>query len=137
MPRIEDHAPTGARYVDGEERHGYIDRPMRLVAVTHEPNAKFGPRWVVTAAMLDTGEEIAIGLAANGYRDRQLGGVQRVLQDGEGFDPVCLFIDPNVDGHPWAFRTAEADEIAAATTALPAEVPAEPDEIAEPKARRK
>ena len=144
MARIEDHAPSGGRYVDGEERHGYMGRAARITDVVHEPNARFGPRWVVTLAMLDDAEEIALGLADNGYRTRQLGGVMAGLHAGQDFDPVVLYIDEAIEGKPWAFRSATDEEIAAAAAINgadaaaitgPAEVPVDDGEP--PKGRRK
>ena len=125
MAKIESMAPSGAPYVDGDEREGYMGRAMLITHVTHEPNARFGPRWVVEVAMLDSGEAIALGLASNAYRDRQLGAVASLLADGGDVDPVVLYRD-EAHNNSWAFRSAEDAEIEAAGK-LAGEDDAEPE----------
>jgi hypothetical protein len=118
MARLEDMAPSGARYVDGDEREPYMGRAMIMHRVINEPNARYGPRWVVEAALLDSGEIIALGLAANPYRDAQLGAARAALIAGDEIDPVVLYRDTDHPGKngtlPWAFRSATDAEIEAA-----------------------
>ena len=118
MAKLEDMAPSGARYVDGDEREPYMGRAMVIHRVISEPNARYGARWVVEAAMLDSGEIIALGLAANAYRDAQLGAARSAILAGEAIDPVILYRDADHPGKngtlPWAFRSAEDSEIEAA-----------------------
>ena len=125
MPRrFEDNAPAAGRFVDGDERDDYTDRPMKLQTARFEPKATYGPRWVITAAMLDTGELVAIALADNATRTQRFSEVQADLAaDGaDAYEPVCLFRQGRVDGgNPfWTFRTATADEIAEAAETLAA-----------------
>lgn len=130
MARLEDMAPSGARYVDGDERDPYMGRAMVLHRVINEPNARYGPRWVCEAAMLDSGEIIALGLAANPYRDAQLGAARAALIAGDDIDPVVLYRDaahPGKNGTlPWAFRSATDAEIEAAGVLAAAEDDPEP-----------
>ena len=115
---IESLAPSGAAFVDGSDRDPYIGRPCIIKGVQDDPKARYGPRWVVEVAMLDSGEVIALGLAKNAWRDRVMGGIAAALDDGEDIDPVVLFRDdahPGKNGQlPWSFRSATDAEIEAA-----------------------
>lgn len=135
MPRsIDSVKPTGARFVDGDERLDLIDRPLRIVQVTHEPQARYGPRWVVTVAVLDTGEMVGIGLATNSTRDTFMAALREGL-DADGADawaPVVLYKDTSRGRNPyWTFRTATAEEIAQAEADLANYVAPEPDPLPE------
>jgi hypothetical protein len=118
MPRWEDTVPTGlgdiGRFVDGDERRELAGEPLRLVEVTHDPFGKFGPRWIVSAVVMGTGEKIAIGLAANPNRDRQLTAARDALAAGTDVDPVVLETRKPVAGGNafWTFRSATDDELA-------------------------
>lgn len=124
---FEDLLPTGARYVDGDERKEYTDRPLKFTAVHHEPKAQFGPRWVTDCAMLDTGELIALSFAANATRDTMFSNLAAGLEaDGsDAWAPACLYMAERAGGHPfWTFRSATPEEIAQAAE----ELAARPDE---------
>ena len=116
--KVESYQPTSAPYVDGPDREPYIGRPCIIKGVQDDPKARYGPRWVVEVAMLDSGEVIALGLAKNAWRDRVMGGIAAALDDGEDIDPVVLFRDadhPGKNGQlPWSFRSATDAEIEAA-----------------------
>ncbi|MGD0783423.1 MAG: hypothetical protein ABSA30_11250, partial [Candidatus Aminicenantales bacterium] len=45
------------RFLDKDERHGLADMPVRLLAIHDDPLNRFGARWVVSLAYLDTGEK--------------------------------------------------------------------------------
>ncbi len=126
MATIEGLAPSGAPFVDGPDREPYMNRAMLIHGVTHEPNARFGPRWVVEVALLDSGEAIALGLASNAFRDRLLGSVREAVSDGESIDPVILFRDEAHNGS-WSFRSATDAEVEAAGQAAAGEPEPEPE----------
>jgi hypothetical protein len=126
MPRaIESVRPDNSgRYIDGDERDGYADRAMKLLSVNHERQARYGPRWVVQAVMIDSGEKVAISLADNATRSTMFGQVREDLEaDGsDAYEPVCLYRQSREGGNAfWTFRSATPDEIATAETseALP------------------
>jgi hypothetical protein len=104
MPRqIEAVQPVqGGNYIDGDERDGYVDRPMKLLGIQRQGQSKFGPRWVIEAVMLDSAEKVLIALAANATRDVMFGQVR----DDLDADPF------------WTFRTATDDELETAAEAL-------------------
>ena len=118
MGRIENYEPTSAPYVDGADREPYIGRACVIRGVQDDPKARYGPRWVVEVAMLDSGEAVAFGLAKNAWRDRVMGAIMSALDDGEDIDPVVLFRDsahPGKNGQmPWSFRSATDAEVEAA-----------------------
>ena len=115
---IESVKPvTEGTYIDGADREGYIDRPMKLIGVQHEKAARYGPRWVVNAAMLDSGEKVLIALAGNPTRDTMFAQVRDDLDaDGaDAYDPVCLYRQDRPGGNPfWTLRSATDEEIAQA-----------------------
>jgi hypothetical protein len=118
-------------YIDGADREAYTERPMKLVGIRYEPTARFGPRHVITAAMLDSGELVAIALAANPTRLAMFARVQSDLDaDGaEAYEPVCLIHASRSGGNAfWTFRTATDDELAAA---LATPEPADDDDVPE------
>lgn len=119
MPqKFESTQPSAGRFVDGDERAEYTGRAMKLLDVQHQPSAKFGPRWVITAVMLDTGELIALAIADNATRTAMFGQVRAAIDaDGaDAYDPVCLLLQDRVDGgHPyWTFVSATDEQIAEA-----------------------
>jgi hypothetical protein len=115
---IESVKPVqGGTYIDGADREGYVDRPMKLIGVQRESAARFGPRWVIEAAMLDSGEKVLIALAANATRDTMFTQVRDDLAaDGaDAYDPVCLYRQDREGGNAfWTLRSATDDEIEAA-----------------------
>jgi len=121
MARFEDNAPATGRYIDGDERVDYIDRPMRLQAAKFQPKALYGARWVIEAVMLDDGELVAIALADNPTRQARFAEVGASLAaDGhDAYEPVCLYKqDQTGGGNPfWTFRSATEAEIEAAAEA--------------------
>lgn len=122
MPRtIEAVQPVqGGTYIDGDERDAYVDRPMKLLGVQREGSARYGPRWVVEAVMLDSGEKVLIALAANATRDTMFGQVRDDLAaDGaDAYAPVCLYRKSREGGNAfWTFRTATSNELEAAAEA--------------------
>jgi hypothetical protein len=130
---IESVKPVqGGTYIDGADREGYVDRPMKLIGVQREGAARYGPRWVIEAAMLDSGEKVLIALAANQTRDTMFGQVRDDLAaDGaDAYEPVCLYRQSREGGNPfWTLRSATDEEIeAAALSDLidPADVDDEP-----------
>jgi hypothetical protein len=132
---IESVKPVqGGTYIDGADREGYVDRPMRLLGVQHEAQARFGPRWVVEAAMLDSGEKVLIALAGNQTRDTMFGQVREALDaDGaDAFEPMCLYLQDRPGGNSfWSLRSATDAEVEAAALADltdPADEGDEPDE---------
>src|ERR1035437_9848944 len=65
MARVEDIAPKRAgRFLDAEDRAALSGVPLQLTTIDYEPGAMFGPRWLIGAAVLATGEEVLIGLGA-------------------------------------------------------------------------
>lgn len=138
---IESQRPDiSGRYIDGDERDAYVDRPMKLTGVNFEPRGKFGPRWIVGAAMLDSGELVAISLADNPTRQTWFSAVREDLQnDGaDAYDPIVLFRQAPAGGGNsfWTFRTATTEEVETAEAsevlgddagegAPPAELPGE------------
>jgi hypothetical protein len=127
MTKIEDIAPRrSGKYVDAEERALLIGCPLNLVAVDEEPNAQYGPRWLIEAAVVATGEIVLIPLGAttkaivdgksqevdNAGRRAVLSKVAAALAAGDGVDPVILFRDGTGPSAPWVFRSATDDEIA-------------------------
>ena len=134
----------GGRYIDGDEREEYVDRAMKLLDARFEPKATFGPRWVIQAAMMDSGERVAIALAQDkkGVRDSIFAQVQADIetQGSDAFEPVCLYMakpEGNANGY-WTFRSATAEEIAQALAAEPvgSDDPGELDEAATAAAKR-
>ena len=123
MPRaIESVKPDdGGRYIDGDERDGYVDRPMKLQGVNFESKARFGPRWLVKAVMLDTAELVKISLADNPTRTTMFQQVREDIEaDGaDAYEPVVLYREaPKGGGNSfWTFRTATSDELEAAAEA--------------------
>jgi hypothetical protein len=118
MARIESYEPSGAPFIDGPDREPYIGRACVIQRVIDDPKARYGPRWVVEAAFLDSGEVVALGMGKNPWRDQVMGGLALVLSDGESIDPVVLFRDTDHMGAnkqaPWSFRSATDAEIEAA-----------------------
>lgn len=116
---IESIQPTGARYVDGDERAEYVDRPLVILAVHPEAKAKFGPRHVIDAAVIDTGEIIGLAFTDNPTRVTMWTTlIEGLAAEGkDAFAPVCLYLsDPASEGGNkfWAFRSATEAEIAEA-----------------------
>jgi hypothetical protein len=118
---IESVKPvTEGTYIDGADREAYIDRPMKLLGVQHEREARFGPRWVLQAAMLDSGEVVLIALAGNATRDVMFGQVRDDLAaDGaDAYEPVCLYRQSREGGNAfWTLRSATEAELIAADDA--------------------
>ena len=141
---IESAQPSlGSHFLDGDEREPYIDRPLRLVGVRHEPRARFGPRWVVDAVVLDTGELVSIALADNATRTTMFGTIRDDLSaDGaDAYAPVVLYRASREGGNSfWTFRSATDADYARFAEPEPT---VEPDETAaellptvEPKGKR-
>ena len=118
MARFEDLAPaTLPRFVDGEGKNALAHEPLRILAIRHEPAARFGPRYVVEAAIISTGEMVSIGLADNSGRQAIFAKIDAHLIAGGEIDPVVLdWITPaEGKGNPFrAFRSATDEELAAA-----------------------
>lgn len=134
MARFGDLIPSAGRYLNGADKAMLAADPdaekadervedmagpvaMRLVRAVYQPRARFGPRFLIDARVLATGEMIAVDFAAadkegtpiearvqtfNELRDR--------LDAGEAFDPVILArIAPDGGGNPfWTFVDAPA-----------------------------
>lgn len=125
MPRsVESFQPTGARYVDGDERPAYTNRAAKIVAIHPEPGHTFAgkaqPRHVVDLAMIDTGEIVGLALGDNATRVTMFQNMIPALaaEGADAFGPVCLYLSEPVNdgGSPfWAFRSATDEEIAEAT----------------------
>lgn len=119
--QIEAVKPVqGGNYIDGADRDGYVDRPMKIIGIQRQTQSKFGPRWVIEAAMLDSGEKVLIALAANATRDTMFGQVRDDLDaDGaDAYEPVCLYRQARESGNPfWSLRTATDAELEAAAEA--------------------
>ena len=115
---IESVKPvTEGTYIDGADREGYIDRPMKLLGVQHERQARYGPRWVINAAMIDSGEVVLIALADNPTRTAMFAQVRDdIAADGaDAYDPVCLIRQSREGGNAfWTLRSATDEEIAQA-----------------------
>lgn len=123
MARIEDIAPrrTG-RWLDKDGRAAIDGCPIQLVDVSEEVNGTYGPRWVIEAAVLATGEVVLIGLGGTTKRGKEevdnagrrhvLSAIATALEDHETVDPVVMFRDGDGPDAPWVFRSAEADELA-------------------------
>ncbi len=120
---IESVKPVqGGTYIDGPDRDAYVDRPMKLIGVQRQAQAKFGPRWLLEAAMLDSGEKVLISLSANATRDTMFAQVRDELDaDGaDAYEPVCIYRQDRPGGNAfWTLRSATADEIEAAENAEP------------------
>ena len=125
MAKIEESAPSGARFLTASERHGYAGRPAIIQTVKFDPANKFGARWLIELTYLDSGEIVQTGMGDNPYRSRMFGNIAALIEQGTAIDPVVLFADESAasKGHsaPWAFRSATDDEIAAAGEAAAAE----------------
>lgn len=141
---IEDALPTGGRYIDGDERAEYVDRPLKLLSVKHETKATFGPRFVIDAAVMDTGERVAIALAENPTRVTMFTeiGADLAREGADAYEPVCLYLAKGATASAndyWTFRSATDDEIEAATAAgaLAAETPATDEPETAPKGKGK
>lgn len=119
--RVEEALPTGGRYIDGDERAEYVDRPLKLLSVKHEPTAQFGPRFVIDAAVMDTGERVAIALSENPTRVTMFTEIGADLaRDGaDAYEPVCLVLAKGSAGGNdyWTFRSATEAEITEAASA--------------------
>lgn len=102
-------------YVDGEERTRLAGVPLILRRIDYEPAARFGPRWVVSVAIVETGEIVAIGLKANPTRDTIMAAIKAHLLDdtAEPIGPVVLEKVPTAGGESevWTFRDATADDV--------------------------
>ena len=131
MARFEDNAPATGRYIDGDERVDYIDRPMRLQAAKFQPKALYGARWVIEAVMLDDGELVAIALADNPTRQARFSEVGASLAaDGrDAYEPVCLYKQEQTGGgNPfWTFRSANEAEIISASEVHEVDDDGDPD----------
>ena len=121
MARVEDIAPKRAgRFLDAEDRAALSGVPLQLVTVDYEPNAMFGPRWLLGAAVVATGEEVLIGLGAetgpegakveNVGRAAVLTKIAAAIEAGTDIDPVILFHEAK-HGSPWLLRSATEDEL--------------------------
>lgn len=135
---IESIQPTGARYVDGDERAEYVNRPLIIQAVHPEPKAKYGPRHVIDAAVIDTGEIIGLAFGDNPTRVTMWATlIEGLAAEGtDAFAPVCLYLsDPAAEGgnNFWAFRSATDEEIAEARESVKAADEIEPE--SDPKAK--
>lgn len=134
MPRkFEAVLPTGARYVDGDDRAELADRPLKLQRARFEPKARYGPRWVIEALLLDSGEIIALGFADNPTRQGMFGQVAADLDaDGaDAYEPVVLYQSQTGQNPFWTFRSATDAEVAeaeAGQTGSDDEIPAGPPE---------
>lgn len=118
MSRIEDLAPSMGRFMDAEGKAELEGQALRIADVRVDNANKYGPRWLVVAGVMSTGELITIGLAKNGGRDALFGKIAGLLAQGETVDPVCLYQHQPEKGHPfWTFRSASADELHAAEAA--------------------
>ncbi len=88
--------------------------PLALRRVASDDLNRYGPRWIVSAVRLDTGELVAIGMPKNPTRDAQFAYLRDALADPEGdeFAPVVLIRVGRKDA--MTFRTATSAELAAA-----------------------
>lgn len=142
--------PTNGRYVNAADKAALAENAvaLQIVAASHEPRATFGPRWLIDAAILATGETVAIDFAsANAAgepivsRMLMFGELAARLAEGERFDPVILVrVSPVGGGNSyWTFRDATDAEIANSRDqhsgfVLDDDGPAEP--VAKPKLRK-
>ena len=121
MARVEDIAPKRAgRFLDAEDRAALSGVPLQLTTIDYEPGAMFGPRWLIGAAVVATGEEVLIGLGAqtgpegakveNVGRAFVLGKIAAAMDEGTDVDPVILYHEPKY-GSPWLLRSATEDEL--------------------------
>ena len=121
MARVEDIAPKRAgRFLDAGDRAALSGVPLQLTTIDYEPGAMFGPRWLIGAAVVATGEEVLIGLGAqtgeegakveNVGRAAVLGKIKAAIEDGTEVDPVILYHEPK-HGSPWLLRSATEDEL--------------------------
>jgi hypothetical protein len=94
------------RFLDKDQRHNLAVLPVRLLAVHDDPTNRFGARWVLTLAYLDTGEKVALGLKRNPVRDGIMNAARAKLADGETFDPIIITQDEKND----AFVIADASD---------------------------
>ena len=95
------------RFLDKDERHGLADMPVRLLSIHDDPLNRFGARWVVSLAYLDTGEKICIGLKRNPTRDGMLEGARAALAKGEVFEPILIKLAETKNGNEtYAFSDA-------------------------------
>lgn len=115
-------AANAGRFIGKEEKHALAGRALAIQSVRddggHRYNGKPAPRWLVSVSDLATGELIALGMAKNDGRDATYPALAAVLADEgpEGLEPVVLYLadQPKGGNAFWSFRTATADEIAAA-----------------------
>lgn len=108
-------APTSdlGRFVDAEDKDALEGEPLRLERITFDSRNQYGPRWIVSAYVLTTGEKVAIGLASNPNRDAIMDAGQAALARDEALDPVMLYQQaPTGGGNPfWAIRDATDAEL--------------------------
>ena len=101
------------RFLDKDERHGLADMPVRLLSIHDDPLNRFGARWVVSLAYLDTGEKICIGLKRNPTRDGMLEGARAALAKGEVFEPILIKLAETKNGNEtYAFSDAPDEMLA-------------------------
>ena len=118
MSKWSETIPAGlgavGRFLTADERHGLATMPVRMLAIVDDPANRFGPRWVVSLAYLDTGEKVALGLKRNPVRDGQMEAGRKALADGEVFDPmICEVVETKAGNETYSFRDATDAEIAA------------------------
>ena len=121
MAKVEDIAPKRAgRYLDAEDRAALAGVPLKLYTIDYEPKAMFGPRWLIGAAVVATGEGVLIGLGAetgpegakveNAGRAAVLTKIASAIEAETDIDPVILFHEAK-HGSPWLLRSATEAEL--------------------------
>ncbi len=117
MPKFSQLAPGAGRYVNAADKAMLAELavPLLLRGVVFQKRATFGPRWLVDAAAIATGELIAVDFADNPTRAAMFDTLASALDGGETFDPVVLVrVTPDGGGNPfWTFEDATDEQLAA------------------------
>ncbi len=118
VPQLVGLADLGT-FLDSDGKDELINGAVPLVfrRVVPDQLNRYGPRWIVSATRLDTGEVVAVGMPQNPTRNAQFEALAAALaeDDAEPFDPVCLIRVGKKDA--MTFRTATSAEVDATIAA--------------------
>lgn len=109
------------RYLNAEGMREVSGRALIILGARHEPAAKYGPRWVIKAALMDSGEVVLIPFAENQTRTNMFSALREGLDESgaDAFDPVVLYQAEGKVNDFWTLRSATPEELAEAATAEP------------------
>jgi hypothetical protein len=113
---FEDFSLPAGRFLNADDRAQLDGCALSISSLVLQPKARFGARWLATAVVLATGEQLLIGLSNNDARQAIFGGIQAALDAGDAIAPVVLYraepVPPATNSY-WTFRTATDDEVEA------------------------